>query len=199
MCEVVIVIPAAGASSRMRGRDKLLEEIDGVPLLARQAAMAARTGCAVLVTLPATGAARQAVLGGDPGLAIAHLEDAAEGIAASIRAGASWAEARGAAGLMIVLADLPELESGDLLRMIHAFRETPDRVLRATDVTGRPGHPVVFPTRLFPALMQVAGDIGARKILQSEDVRPLPLPDQRATTDLDTPEAWDAWRQRQKI
>ncbi|MDA9160262.1 nucleotidyltransferase family protein, partial [Rhodobacteraceae bacterium] len=32
---VAVLIPAAGAARRMRGRDKLLEQIDGVPLLAQ--------------------------------------------------------------------------------------------------------------------------------------------------------------------
>jgi len=194
MCEVVIVIPAAGASSRMRGRDKLLEEVEGMPLLARQAAMAARTGCAVLVTLPEGGGARHAVLGDDPAVAVTCLEDAPEGIAASIRAGARWAAGRRADGLMVVLADLPELESADLERMVEGFGQAPDRVLRATDITGRAGHPVIFPARLFPALGRTEGDIGAKTLLRSEDIRTLPLPDRRATTDLDTPEAWAAWR-----
>ena len=33
MGSVAILIPAAGASSRMRGRDKLLEPVRGQPLL----------------------------------------------------------------------------------------------------------------------------------------------------------------------
>ena len=45
----LIVIPAAGQSTRMRGRDKLLEPIRGVPLIRRQAQAAAGTGADVLV------------------------------------------------------------------------------------------------------------------------------------------------------
>ena len=51
---IPIILLAAGQSSRMRGRDKLLEMVDGQPLLRRQAAMAlAVTDAPVLVALPA--------------------------------------------------------------------------------------------------------------------------------------------------
>ena len=47
---IPIVILAAGASSRMRGRDKLLELVDGVALLRRQVERALNTGAKVFVT-----------------------------------------------------------------------------------------------------------------------------------------------------
>jgi len=196
MCKVVILIPAAGASSRMRGLDKLLEPVDGLPLLARQAAMALQTDCAVLVTVPTDGSQRQATLKPLPGLDIALLDDPSEGLAASIRAGAEWAKTQHADGLMVVLADMPDLQSPDLTLMIRTFKDASDKVLRATDVTGRAGHPVIFPARLFSALTEIQGDTGARDILRHEEVSTLPLPGYRATTDLDTPEDWAAWRQR---
>jgi CTP:molybdopterin cytidylyltransferase MocA len=196
MCKVVILIPAAGASSRMRGRDKLLEQVDGLPLLARQAAMALETGSAVLVSLPSDGVPRQDALAALPGLDMARIDDPGQGLAASIRAGAHWAMAQRAGGLMVVLADMPDLQSPDLSLMIRKFATTPDKVLRATDIAGRAGHPVIFPARLFPALTEIQGDTGARDILRHEDVTTLPLPGYRATTDLDTPEDWAAWRAR---
>ncbi|MCB1394509.1 MAG: NTP transferase domain-containing protein, partial [Rhodobacteraceae bacterium] len=54
---------AAGASRRMAGRDKLLEPVDGAPLLRRQAraAVAAGTG-PVAVTLPPDDRTRRAAL-----------------------------------------------------------------------------------------------------------------------------------------
>ena len=64
MKDVTIIIPAAGASSRMGGRDKLLEEVEGVPLLRRQVLRAAETGCEVIVALPPGGRARLAALAG---------------------------------------------------------------------------------------------------------------------------------------
>jgi len=194
MTGVAILIPAAGRAARMGGRDKLLETVDGVPLLRRQAAMALGLGAPVLVTLPPDRPERGAALAGIGGLRVAVVPDAGEGIAASIRAGAGWAEGIGAAGLMILLADMPDLGPDDLGALVRAFAAAPDTPLRATDKTGQPGHPAILPARLFGALRGLAGDRGAQPLLARERVARLALPGARATTDLDTPEEWAAWR-----
>lgn len=194
MSDIVILIPAAGDATRMRGRDKLLEPVEGLPLLARQVRMAEATGCRVLVTLRLRDKARHAALATVNAPDRIELPDAAEGIAASLRAGAAWAQARRAMGLMVLLADLPDLETGDLERLLAMFRHDPARPIRATDMSGQTGHPVIFPARLFGALTQLSGDQGARTVLAQEKVVTMPLPDQRATMDLDTPEAWAEWR-----
>lgn len=198
MQNIAIMIPAAGASSRMNGRDKLLERVDGLPLLLRQTRMALTCGCDVFVTLPpgTAGAKRREVLRQSDRLTLQVIADASEGIAASLRAGAAWAQAHEFDALMIVLADLPDLGRDDLQKMIHAATDKPGQVIRAVDQTGCPGHPVIFPARLFSAMARLSGDQGARDLLRQEDVAPLPMADNRATTDLDTPEAWAHWRAR---
>lgn len=191
---VLILIPAAGASRRMRGRDKLLEEIDGTAILRRATLAAAATGEAVLVTLPEGDRARRAAL---DGVAVARQEiDAAEGMAASIRAGAKAATAAGADGLLVMLPDMPEIGTDALLTLIAAWRAEPTRPCRAAAADGTPGNPVVIPARLLPALAAVTGDTGAREVLKGEDPRLCPLPDRAALIDLDTPEAWAEWRER---
>lgn len=196
MPDVALLVPAAGTSSRMAPRDKLLEPVDGLPLLRRQVLMALQSRCDVLVTLPLDRPARRAALAGitDQRLHLQDLPDAAEGMAASIRHGADWAANRHAAGLMVVLADMPDLEVGDLKIMLQAFDLK--HIYRATDADGTAGHPVIFPAGLLPALKRLSGDQGARALLRSEPVMQLTLPDGHATTDLDTPEAWAAWRAR---
>lgn len=193
---LVIVIPAAGASSRMRGQDKLLLQVEGEALLARQVRIALGTGRRVMVTLPVAGGARRDVVRpyACGALEIVELEDADEGIAASLRAGARWAQGRQAMGLMVMLADMPEIEGSDLERLITAFEAGPERVLRAASKDGTAGHPVVFPQRLFGDMQELRGDKGGRDLLKREDVAKVRLPELRAVTDLDTPEDWDRWR-----
>lgn len=197
--DILILIPAAGASSRMRGRDKLLELVDAQPLLARQARRALETGAQVLVTLPKARTERRAAL---TGLAQARLQvqpiDGREGMAASIRAGAAAAEQFGASALMIVLPDMPELETADFDVLIAAHLDAPDTALRAASEAGAPGHPVIFPRRFFGKLGSVTGDAGARGVLRNEQVRLIPLRGNRAVTDLDTPEDWAQWRCRMR-
>ncbi len=194
--DLTILIPAAGASRRMRGRDKLLENVDGESLIARAVRIALETDARVIVTLPPgpVGAARRTALSG-AGVTILTVADAAEGMAASLRAGG--AAAAGAAAMMILLPDLPDLTTPDLLAMIAAFPdESAASVLRATAEDGTPGHPVILPARLIPELAGLRGDAGARAVIAGAAVRPFPLPGARATTDLDTPEAWADWRAR---
>lgn len=191
-----IVLPAAGASSRMRGRDKLLEEVDGTPLLLRQVQRALSTDLPVLVTLPPGPGDRAATLDAvaDSAIETRRVPDAADGISASLRVASRWAAERGLSGLMIVLPDMPDLTAEDM-RAVAALHAThPRDVIRATDAEGRFGHPTLLPARLLPALATLRGDTGARDVIAREILRPCPLGGNRATLDLDTPEAWAAWR-----
>ena len=123
---VAILVPAAGASRRMRGRDKLLEAVRGRPLLADRVALALSLGGDVLVTLPPGAAARRRALAplAGPRLWREAVPDAAEGMAASLRRGAAWARAREAAGLMILLPDLPDLTAEDIRTVLQASDDT---------------------------------------------------------------------------
>lgn len=190
-----ILILAAGAASRMRGGDKMLEEVEGAPLLRVLAQRSLATGAAVVVALPPDRPQRAAALAG---LALQQVTvpDAAQGMAASLIAGLA-AVPEGAA-VLLLLGDLPEITSADLSHMIALAAAHPDRILRATAADGRPGHPVVFPPDLRAELAALSGDTGARAVLQRHAARILPvaLPDHHAVTDLDTPEEWAAWRAR---
>lgn len=186
-----ILIPAAGQSRRMLGRDKLLEPIGGVPLLARQTARACATGWPVLVTLGLDHRDRAAALSG---LNVTVTEiDGSEGMAASLRTGATRAQDADRP-LMVVLPDMPDLETGDLTGFGTAAQAAPDAVWRACTQDGTPGHPVWIPRHLLKGIATLSGDQGARAALKGADVHLHPLPGTRATTDLDTPEAWAAWR-----
>lgn len=201
---VTILVPAAGASRRMGGADKLVERIGGTPLLRRQLARAcaavADSTDRVVVTLPAPERSaqarrRHAALDGLP-LRRVIVQDPGEGMAASLRAGLA-AVPQEASGVLILLPDMPDIETADLCRLMEAFARDPQApILRACTADGRQGHPVLFPRRHFAQLAQIEGDQGARAVLQrhARELRCVPLPGMRALTDLDTPEAWQAWR-----
>ncbi|PVA12028.1 CTP--molybdopterin cytidylyltransferase [Pelagivirga sediminicola] len=189
-------MPAAGASSRMGGRDKLMELVDGVPLLARQAERAARTGAPVYVTTRGDRPARIAALTGLD-VALVAVAEPEQGLSASIRAGTA-ALPDDVTALMVVLPDLPDIDTSDMHAMIAANLAAPDAILRATSQDGRPGHPTVFPRRYFDALTRLTGDAGAGPLIRQEGFTPVPLPGRRAITDLDTPEDWVHWRAGRK-
>lgn len=192
MPDTTILILAAGASRRMGGADKLLAQIDGVPLLRRQALAALATSAPVRVALPLDRPARVAAL---EGLAVEQVSvpDAALGLSASLRAGVA-----GLAGsVMILPADMPEINTKMMAQILAKHSEMPGMILRGS-AAETPGHPVLFPADLVSALRGLRGDTGARDLLRSHQarLRLVPLPGSAALTDLDTPEDWAEWRAR---
>ena len=189
MSEATILLLAAGASSRMRGADKLIEEVGGEKLLTVMARRAARAG-RLRVTLPEGNAARAAAL------------DGIDCEIVTLPAGCDQSQslAAGVAGLsgpvLVMLADLPEVTAHDLHLLLALSRQAPDAILRAAGQDGSPGNPVLFPSDLLPDLQKIRGDKGARGLLKQYAARVhlVPLPGKRALTDLDTPEDWAAWR-----
>ncbi|WP_083100196.1 nucleotidyltransferase family protein [Pseudophaeobacter leonis] len=195
MTTIAILLLAAGASSRMGGRDKLMEDVDGAPLLSRICHRAALTGLPCYVTVPGLSHPRVAATGT---ASVIDVPDASEGMAASIRTGVA-ALPHETDAVMILPCDMPDLETQDLLHLAAHFPSSNSKsrnspVLRATASDGTPGHPVIFPRHCFAALRQITGDQGARAVLSENEVELVALPAQRALTDLDTPEAGSRWR-----
>lgn len=191
---VAALILAAGFGRRMRGIDKLLQPVGSEPLLRRIVRQARAATDPVFVTVPGADHPRVDVIA-DLDVHSLDVPDAAEGMSASLRRGLS-ALPPDVQGLLVCPADMPDLSEDDFAIMINALQSKPDKIHQATDSANRPGHPVIFPRWSFDALRQVQGDTGGREVIKTHSDRRcfVPLPGTRATTDLDTPEAWDAWR-----
>ncbi|WP_071674972.1 nucleotidyltransferase family protein [Nioella nitratireducens] len=187
--DVTLVLLAAGASSRMRGADKLLETVSDEPLLRLMARRAAKAG-PLRVVLPQGHSARRAVLDGIE----AEIVETAPGGTMSDSLAAGVAGLTGP--VLIVLADMPEVTAHDLHLLIALSRQAPNAILRAAGQDGTAGNPVLFPADLLAELGKIRGDKGARGVLKNHAgrVHLVPLPGDHAVIDLDTPEDWAAWR-----
>jgi molybdenum cofactor cytidylyltransferase len=195
--KTTILILAAGQSKRMRGLDKLLQEIDGEPLLRRVTAIACKASDhPVVVALPPKPHPRWASLRGLNVIAIG-VDDAAEGMNATLRAGVAALPADSDA-VMVLLSDLPELTVPDIMKLLQAVVDkTKIKIWRGATEDQKPGHPVIFHRSLFPELCALTGDSGAQSVVHDhlDQVELVPLPGHNARLDLDTPEDWDIWRQ----
>ena len=189
---VSVLIPAAGASSRMNGRDKLAELVNGQPLLRLVAKRALAVSDDVVVTLP-VGHARRSLLDGLD-IRIVEVSNTSEGMSQSLKAGVSVVSTS-ATGVMILPADMPELTQQDLSKVTEMFLRT-GKVTRGATADGVAGHPVIFPRAMFPQFDKLSGDQGARSLISGDDITLVPLPYRHALTDLDTPEDWDVWRSK---
>jgi molybdenum cofactor cytidylyltransferase len=193
---VSALVLAAGRSSRMGGRDKLLEPVAGAPLLRHVVeTLAASAVDEIVVVLPPDPGERLTALVETKARTVTNPR-AAEGMGTSVGAGVTGL--RGDAdAVLIVLADMPEVTAPDFDRLIAAFDPAEGRaIVRAVTEAGRPGHPVLFGRRFFEPLRALEGDRGARSLIEDypEFVADVVLPGGAAATDLDTPEDWDAWR-----
>ncbi len=151
----------------------------------------------VIVALPPKPHARYDAL---DGLDLQRIEivGAAEGMNASLRGALAHVPTE-AIGVMILLADLPDITSDDLRTVISAVRNHPDHLIwRGATDQGKPGHPVIFDRQLFNELARLKGDEGAQSVVRAhaDKVHMEALPKQNALLDLDTPQDWDAWRQK---
>lgn len=193
---IPILLLAAGQSRRMRGGDKLLEVVDGVPLIQRQVAAAcAATDGPVLVALPPYPHDRYVAISGFDVVTVS-VEKAKLGLSESIKAGLV-ALPDGTNAVMILLADLPELTTRDLQAVLGAVdTKSDDLIWRGTTEAGVPGHPVVLSELLFQDMLNITGDTGGAEIMRANRDRThfVALPGQRAVCDLDTPEEWASWR-----
>lgn len=192
---VHILVLAAGASSRMRGSDKLLQPIKGKPILRVVAETALASGAPVLVTLPPAAEARRESVAGLP-VKMVEIPDAAEGMSRSIVRGlAAITDPGPEDGVMILPADMPGFSAKVLADLISRFRAEPDLIWRGGTTDGQPGHPAIFPRDLWTSLAAVTGDEGGRSVLKRHGarLRQVPLPGRMAILDLDTPEEWAAY------
>ena len=189
---LAIVILAAGASSRMRGRDKLFELVDGTAILRRLVSFAERVGD-VYVTLPDPNHPRHALLT-DTRATPVYVPDAANGMSASIQSAHATVSKTHATGMMILTGDLPDLTQGHIERTNAHWSKDKTRYVQAVDKDGKPGHPVIIPKSGWSYIEGLTGDVGLRDILGAQRVEYVSFDDHGPTLDLDTPEAWDAWR-----
>ena len=190
---IAALVLAAGQSSRMGGRNKLLAEVDGRPLLghALDAAEGSRARPVIVVTGHAQ--AEVAALLRERDVQTVHNPAYESGMASSLRAGLS-ALPGDVDGVVVLLGDMPGVDAETVNRLIAAFDPDRGAAIVAAAGHGRRGNPVLLARRFFPEVREIEGDQGAKPILQAypDQIRLVDCAD--AFTDLDTPEALDAYR-----
>ena len=204
---IAALVLAAGRSARFEGGHKLLAETGGAPLIAGVMAAISQSDAAsiILVTAP-DGEPIVAACG--PGRWRNVINEAAhEGLASSIRAGLRALETTSRsgpgvaayAGVLIVLADMPGV-TAELVNALIALSRAHDynAIVFPAGSDDRQGHPVLWPHALFPELMKLSGDQGAKALLQThrERVVTLPVTDAAAFLDIDTPQDLARYRAR---
>jgi molybdenum cofactor cytidylyltransferase len=181
------IILAAGQSSRMPGSQKLLLDIDGVPMVRHVLEAASEGGCHQSVVVFAEDDVQRAV---DGRAETIFNPKASTGMASSLQIGlrAMRPEIEAA---MILLGDQPLVGSRTVATLLRAWRREGSRpavaVSQGTDAGGW-APPVILTRELWPRLFELKGDAGARQVLHGRpellDIVPAP----GRSDDIDTPD-----------
>ena len=187
---IAALVLAAGKSERFGGQ-KLCEPLDGEPMIRKVVRQALESKLDSVCVVVGHEAARVRecidILKSHTALMTIENKSFAEGMGRSISEGISavsqWADA-----VMIILADMPGIDTDLIDAVIDAYKKCNARLCYPV-AGGRPGHPVIFRKDFFPALMKLAGDEGARKIVEENRqwAQFINLPGERSQKDIDRP------------
>lgn len=113
-------------------------------------------------------------------------------MASSLRAGvrAVMEQRPPASGVLVMVCDQPALSAEHLRLLLAAHRATPDRAI-ASEYAGRLGVPAVIPAEMFPMILKLAGDQGARVILKAPRTDSIIFPG--GESDIDCPDDLLSW------
>jgi len=187
---VVGIILAAGASSRM-GRPKALLPIGADTFVTRVCRTLLEAGVDDLVVV--AGPEQEAIADAlaSTGLPARVVENRRrdEGQLSSVLAGLAVADRPGVDAVLVHLVDAPLVRPETARAVLDAFFRTHAPIVRPS-VGGRHGHPVLFARGVFDELRRADPGVGARGVVQAHaaDVCNVPVDDEGACRDVDTPE-----------
>ena len=156
------LVLAAGRSLRMAPRNKLLEPIGGEKMVRRAAATALAGGATPVIVVTGHEAAAVADVLRGLDVTIVANPDYADGLSTSLRAGLQ-ALPQGIDGALILLGDMPEVETSVLAALMAAF--TSGSAICVPVRHGRRGNPVLWGSAYFAEMMQLTGDSGAKPLM----------------------------------
>ena len=156
---IAAVILAAGASRRL-GRPKQDVTLAGETLLQRTIRVARDASLWPLIVVSRANGDYANTPGSGSPVIMAINPEPDEGLASSIRCGIAAASSHDVAGAVLLACDQPTLRVGHLRALVEDEARTTGSAYGDSI-----GVPAYFPVASFPLLLQLRGDVGARKLL----------------------------------
>ena len=178
--KVSATILAAGQSSRMKNRNKLLLPINEVPMISHVCNTVLTAGLNPVVVV--TGCDNKLVTQAIPSAIneIIYNSHWQSGMASSIYCGIS-ALSKNIDGNMIVLGDMPMISKYTLDFLIDEFIVHDGDHIIYPIYEKRQANPVIFPKKYFQEILASTGDRGCKKVLKQ-------YPDDAVGVSIDSPE-----------
>lgn len=183
-----IVILAAGSSSRL-GQSKQLIQVNGKSLL-KHAAKSALDSEADSVTVVLGSNSPSHKLEIEPlGVEIIENKNWQTGMGSSLKVGlnhllSSTAEIQ---AIIVMVCDQPYLTTAHLNKLISTYRKQKSEIVASTYNTTK-GVPALFNASMFPKLITLGDEQGARKIIEKHIGTISLVPFEKGEIDIDTPE-----------
>lgn len=188
------VVLAAGSSTRM-GKNKLLFDLDGEPVVRRAVRQAAAAGLDPVIAVVGfeADAVRRELDGLDPPCRIAVNPDYERGINSSLKTGIASVPAS-AVGAVVMLADMPLVTTEMIATLVMRYRSS-EAPLVISDYDGVNAPPMLYDRSLFEELRVMEGEGCGRQVVRRHQASAVVVAwPVTALTDLDVPGDYDLVR-----
>lgn len=192
-----LIILAAGASTRM-GQPKQLLAFEETTLIGHAIKVGMDSDCDPVVVV--LGAQSQLIEKSIPGTSVNVVENRnwQEGMSSSIRVGLKrMLSLQNLRAIVVMVCDQPNVDSQLLNIMIKCFNKWDARGV-ACSYDGVLGVPALFGSAMFPELLNISGDKGARALLKKYKGQFKLIPFAEGALDIDTPEDYKSLASKPK-
>jgi len=177
------ILLAAGESKRMNGENKLIKEIEGIPLI--KYSVKNILGSTVDELIIVTGYQKEIIeniIDKNKKIKFVYNKDFSNGMASSINAGLCEISTK-AKNFFISLADMPNVNQNIYNKLIkgknsYNIKLKPENrkeiIIPTSD--GKDGNPVLFSIFMKTDVMKISGDRGAKEIIENNKNKILRMP-----------------------
>jgi len=162
---VAAIVLAAGRSSRMGSGNKLLAPMKGKAIITRVVEVAIASGAHPIVVVTGFEAERIARTLSGLDITLVPNPDFAQGLSTSLRVGLNALPPK-IEGALVLLGDMPLVQVSDLRAQIAAFAAKDRHAICIPVRRGKRGNPVLWGASYFPEAKGLAGDTGAKRLIE---------------------------------
>ena len=163
--DIHAVLLAAGRSERMGRNNKLLLNVDGIPLVRKSAINILNSNVTSMTVV--TGFDENKIINALSGLNVNFVKNInfQEGLSSSLKAGLANITPTPSA-VIICLADMPKIQPEHINQLIENFDPLKGWEICIPTNNGKRGNPVLIGSRFFPYIFETSGDFGAKQVMK---------------------------------
>ena len=194
------ILLAAGQSLRMKGENKLIKEIDGIPLIKYAVKnILASAVDEIIIVLGYQEYLIKNIVGVNKKIKFVYNKDFKEGISTSIKIGLNHISKKSEA-FFISLGDMPNINQNIYNKLIKArlkynkkLKPQHKKEIIIPTSGGKNGNPILFSKFMKQKIMLVKNDLGANEIikLNKEKILNVPFDNDGIFLDFDTPDSFN--------